>query len=168
MATGSPITKREHTRVIKLHGEGKSRNAIAKAIGRSNAAVTKIAKAEGLTFDRTTTMQATEAARADAAKLRAQLELDYLDDAQHLRRRIRQQYLVFEWGGKDHEYAEKLITEPPPTEQYRLMQASVAAANASLRIEASRGEGGVAAARSLVSEIAGFFGYGPDGEPTDA
>lgn len=167
MATGSPITKREIAKVVKLHGEGLSRNAIAKQIGRSNAAVTKIAKAQGLSFDRTTTMQATEAAKADAAKLRAQLELDYLADAQRLRAQLWKPAKAFNFGGKDNTYNETELDEPVFSDKLKIMQASVAATNASLRIEASRGEGGVAAARSLVADIASFFGYGAEPEPAE-
>ncbi|MFM9596582.1 hypothetical protein ACKI1J_42685 [Streptomyces scabiei] len=43
-----PITERGRERVRRLHHEGKSRNAIARAIGQSAASVSKIANAESL------------------------------------------------------------------------------------------------------------------------
>ncbi|MFI1727585.1 hypothetical protein [Streptomyces sp. NPDC020489] len=45
-----PITERDHEQVRRLHTEGKSRNANARAIGRSAPAVSKIAGLEGPTF----------------------------------------------------------------------------------------------------------------------
>lgn len=160
-----PLTDVEVARIAELHAAGATRNDIAKDLGRSGDTITRHCKKVGLTFDRAATMAATEAKKADAAKLRADLELDYLDDAQHLRKRIRAQYLVFEWGGKDHDYAEKQISEPPPSEQLKLMQASVAASNASLRIEQARSDGGITAARSLVDDLLVGFGFKqPDAE----
>lgn len=157
----NPLTKAEIARIAKMHADGKTRNDIAKALGRSGSTISAYCKRTGLTFDRATTAAATAAKKADAAALRAQLELDYLDDAQHLRRRIRATFLVFEWGGKDHMYAEKEISEPPPADQLKLMQASVAASNASLRIEQARSDGGVLAAKSLVTDLAAHFGLAP-------
>ncbi|MFD9863483.1 helix-turn-helix domain-containing protein [Streptomyces alboflavus] len=77
-----PITDRDHEAVRRLHGEGKSRNQIARAIGRGAATVSKIAAAEGLTFSGGARVAAaTEAHRADAAARREQLADDALDGA---------------------------------------------------------------------------------------
>lgn len=154
-----PITPAERKRIIALHGEGKTRNAIAKEAGVSGDTVTKVVRAAGLTFDRTMTLQATEAKKADAAKLRAQLELDLLDDARRLREQLWQPAKAFNFGGKDNTYNETELAEPVFADKLKLVQAATSAINTALRIEAARGEGGVAAARSLVADLAEFFGH---------
>ncbi|MFD9789640.1 helix-turn-helix domain-containing protein [Streptomyces sp. NPDC059070] len=77
-----PITDRERKAVRRLHAEGKSRNAIAREIGRGAATVSKIAAAEGLTFaGGARVAAATEAHRQDAAARREQLADESLDGA---------------------------------------------------------------------------------------
>ncbi|MFD9069502.1 helix-turn-helix domain-containing protein [Streptomyces lasiicapitis] len=78
----NPISERDCTNVRQLHSEGKSRNEIARRIGRSAATVSKIARQEGLTFaGGARVAAATEARRADAAARRDQLADDALDGA---------------------------------------------------------------------------------------
>lgn len=78
----APITDADRARVRHLHAEGKSRNAIARAIERSAATVSKIAAHEGLAFSGGARVAAaTEARRADAAARREQLAEDSLDAA---------------------------------------------------------------------------------------
>ncbi|WP_439675991.1 helix-turn-helix domain-containing protein [Embleya sp. MST-111070] len=70
-----PITDEDRHRVCMLHAAGRSRNEIAREIGRSGSTVSKIAAAEGLTFDRAaTTAPAVEARRADLAAVRLDLQ----------------------------------------------------------------------------------------------
>ncbi|MCQ8829848.1 helix-turn-helix domain-containing protein [Streptomyces malaysiensis] len=77
-----PITNRDREQVRRLHAEGKSRNAIARATGRSAATVSKIAREEGLTFSGGARVAAaTEARRADAAARRELLADEALDGA---------------------------------------------------------------------------------------
>ncbi|MER5759582.1 helix-turn-helix domain-containing protein [Streptomyces sp. NPDC002082] len=77
-----PIRERDREQVRRLHSEGKSRNQIARLTGRSAATVSKIAKAEGLTFSGGARVAAaTEARRADAAARREQLADEALDGA---------------------------------------------------------------------------------------
>ncbi|MBI0374740.1 helix-turn-helix domain-containing protein [Streptomyces albiflaviniger] len=77
-----PITERDREQVRRLHAEGKSRNAIARVIGRSAATVSKIAREEGLTFaGGARVAAATEARRADAAARRELLADEALDGA---------------------------------------------------------------------------------------
>lgn len=105
-----PITGRDHEQVRRLHAEGKSRNAIARAIGRSAATVSKIAGQEGLTFSGGARVAAaTEARRADAAARRELLADEALDGA------LRQVERV---GGsdsardaRDHATAARALTE---------------------------------------------------------
>ncbi|MFI5686775.1 helix-turn-helix domain-containing protein [Streptomyces sp. NPDC051636] len=77
-----PIRERDREAVRRLHAEGKSRNQIARSIGRSAATVSKIAREEGLTFTGGARVAAaTEARRADAAARRELLADEALDGA---------------------------------------------------------------------------------------
>ncbi|GGM65104.1 hypothetical protein GCM10012275_39560 [Longimycelium tulufanense] len=68
-----PITDADRERVRVLHAEGKSRNEIARQIGRSVSTVTGIARALGLSFDRSKTAAATAARQIDNRARRAEL-----------------------------------------------------------------------------------------------
>ncbi|WP_371677927.1 helix-turn-helix domain-containing protein [Streptomyces sp. NBC_01276] len=77
-----PITDADREAVRRLHAEGRSRNAIARDLGRGAATVSKIAAAEGLTFSGGARVAAaTDARRADGAVRREQLADDALDGA---------------------------------------------------------------------------------------
>ncbi|WP_330261801.1 helix-turn-helix domain-containing protein [Streptomyces sp. NBC_00539] len=77
-----PITDADRAAVRRLHAEGKSRNHIARELGRGAATVSKIAAAEGLTFSGGARVAAaTDARKADASARREQLADDALDGA---------------------------------------------------------------------------------------
>ncbi|MEU2393984.1 helix-turn-helix domain-containing protein [Streptomyces sp. NPDC007369] len=105
-----PIRERDREQVRRLHAEGKSRNAIARAIGRSASTVSKIAADEGLAFSGGARVAAaTEARRADSAARRELLADEALDGA------LRQ---VEQAGGaesardaRDHATAARALTE---------------------------------------------------------
>lgn len=162
------ITEAQRQQILDLHAAGTSRNDIARQVGVSGSTVTKTVTDAGGTFDRTATTAATEARKADAAALRAQLELDYLEDAQRLRAQLWQPCKAFNFGGKDNTYAETNLTEPVFADKLKIMQASTTATAASLRIEAARADGGLTAARSLVDNLLVGFGFKqPDTDPED-
>lgn len=50
MAPSTPLTAAEKRRIRAMHDAGESRNAIAKALGRSNGAITKHCQDMGLVF----------------------------------------------------------------------------------------------------------------------
>jgi ParB-like chromosome segregation protein Spo0J len=87
MAAGLPLTDDDRRRVAELHAEGKTRNQIAKTIGRAPSTISKLAAELGLDFDRARTRAATEAKRTDAKARRAQLGLDALVNADGMQRR---------------------------------------------------------------------------------
>ncbi|MET3984204.1 helix-turn-helix domain-containing protein [Streptomyces sp. PvR034] len=77
-----PITDTDREAVRRLHSEGKSRNQIARELGRGAATVSKIAAAEGLTFSGGARVAAaTDARTADASARRERLADDALDGA---------------------------------------------------------------------------------------
>lgn len=95
-----PVSAEERARLRQLHAKGLGRNAIAAELGRSAGTVTKLAAEMGLSFDRAPTVAATAAAKADAAALRAALNLDYLADAQRLRQQVWQPHEYVDHGGR--------------------------------------------------------------------
>lgn len=68
-----PIDDDERARIVELIRAGVPRNEIARQTKRSPDTISRIAAAAGLTFDRTVTQKATEAAKVDAAARRADL-----------------------------------------------------------------------------------------------
>lgn len=153
-----PWTDAETARLQQLHGQGLSLNAIATDMGRSPSVTHRHAKALGLSFERSQTAAANEARRVDAAARRLQLELDLLEDAQHIRARIRQPLLYFDWGGKDHDYAEKQVEEPTPGDQLKLMQAVGAAIDRSIKIAEHETGAGVERVKSMFAAMGEALG----------
>jgi predicted transcriptional regulator len=168
MAATRAWTDQDDTKLRAHHATGKSLSEIAREMNRSKATISTRAAALELSWDRAQTAAATEAHRADAARLRAQLELGLLQDAQHIRARLRAPMVYFEWGGKDHDYAEKAVDEPTPTDQLKLMQAAGAAIDRSLRISTHDSGGDLEQSRSMVTDLAHALGVDltlPDEEP---
>lgn len=105
-----PITNADRKAVHLLHAKGKSRNAIAREIGRGAATVSKIAAAEGLTFaGGARVAAATEVTRADAAARREQLADDALDGA--LGQVARTAAAESARDARDHATAARALTE---------------------------------------------------------
>lgn len=80
-----PIPADERQAIIEAIKAGRPRNEIAAEFKRGGGTVTRIAQAEGLSFDRSATEVATEARRADNAAKRADLIGGMYEDAQRLR-----------------------------------------------------------------------------------
>lgn len=83
-----PVTEAEERRVIELHGQGLSRAAIAREVGRAPSTVGRIASAAGIEFDRSKTKRATEAKRADNRSRRADLISGAYSEALKILRRM--------------------------------------------------------------------------------
>ncbi|MBF8193269.1 helix-turn-helix domain-containing protein [Nonomuraea sp. K274] len=115
----------------------KSRNQIARDHNVSVGTVTNIAKRAGLTtaFDRSATKNATEAAKADNAALRAATSRRLLVKANELLDQMDQPHLAFNFGGKDNTYNEKQLPKPPVSDLRNLMTAAAVAVDKHLVIE---------------------------------
>jgi IS30 family transposase len=135
VATNNPLTKRELDRIRAMHGEGKTRNDIAKALGRSASTITAACNKMGLSFDRTKTAAATKAKVLDAKAKRAQLMNDLLDDAEKLRQQLWAPTKIFSFGGKDNTYAERKVDRPPFKDQRDIVNAVSTTITASLRLD---------------------------------
>ncbi len=140
MAATNPLTPAERKRIAKLHGEGKTRNDIARALGRSASTITKACRALGLSFDRTATKAATEAKVADAKAKRADIMNGLLDDVQKLRDQLFSAAIVFSFGGKENTYNERPVAEPPARDKRDLMGSISLALNASMRLDDHDGD----------------------------
>lgn len=82
------LSDAQREQIIDLARAGRKRNEIAREVGVSPSTVSRLAQAEGLTFDRTQTEKATKAHVADAKARRATLSLDMLGDLETARLRI--------------------------------------------------------------------------------
>lgn len=153
MAKPDPISDDDKRRVRDLHAAGESRNAIAEAIGRSGATVSKIAKELGLSFNREGVKAATEAKVADAKARRAALMLDLLEDAQKLRKRLWVDTTYIDHGGRDFTKAEWTQPEPTAADKLKLIQAASTAINSSLRLDERDGDGSNETVGSLLGDL---------------
>lgn len=74
MPTGKPVTPETRARVIELAGQpGWGRNRIAREVGISGGAVTRIAQDEGISFDWRETELATRARQIELGAMRSDL-----------------------------------------------------------------------------------------------
>lgn len=152
---GRPIDDRDREQVRRLHAKGKSRNEIAKTIGRSPSTVSKIAASldPPLTFDRAAEVAvATQVRRADLAARRTALAVTLHDIAERELAKMTEPHLYFEWGGKDHTYAQKWQDEPTPADRRTMMATAGAALDRSLKLAPSRDEAGERS-RSVIGRL---------------
>jgi hypothetical protein len=135
VALGAPLTDEDRDRIAELHAQGLSRNAIAEQLGRSAGVVSKICKQLGLSFDRSATKAAVEAAVVDAKAKRAQLANDLLDDAAKIRAQLWERCRVYSFGGRDNAYNETWHERPDFAAQLKIVQTVGVALDKVLRIE---------------------------------
>jgi transposase-like protein len=153
MAAAKPLTDQDRQRVAALHAAGRTRNEIAREIGRSGATVSKLARELGLSFDRTATAAATEAKVLDAKARRAALMLELLDDAARLRSQMFAPTVVHAFGGKENTYAAAEIPEPTFADKRNIMQATATAISTSLRLDQHDGDGTTDSVGSLLGSL---------------
>ena len=162
-----PVTDHDRAEVRRLHGEDKTRNAIARELGRSGRTISRIADELGLSFDRAATRQATEAKKADAAARRAALALDLLGDAERMRAQLWTATKIYNFGGRDNTYNEETVTEPPFADKLKILQSVNIAVDKALRLdEYDSGNAGTAGSLlgSLFADLQRKHGTG---DPTD-
>lgn len=131
----TPISTAQRRQVLALHADGQGRNEIARTVGIALGSVTKIVSEAGLNFDRTATVAATAAAKADARARRAELGRLLLEDAHRLREQVWTPTTVFNFGGKDNTYEEHLMPKPPTGDLRNLMVIAATAIDKHLVLE---------------------------------
>lgn len=135
MAARDPLTDVEKSKIRELHAAGKSRNDIARELGRGMNTISRACAAMQLDFVRTRTAAATEARKQDAKAMRAQLMIDLLADADRLRQQMFEPAHAFNFGGKDNDYNERTLTEPTFADKRNIVQAVSTAVSTSIRLD---------------------------------
>ncbi|MEY9837430.1 helix-turn-helix domain-containing protein [Streptacidiphilus sp. EB103A] len=149
-----PVTEADRTEILRRHGAGESRNAIARAVGRSGETVSKVVAAKGLTFERGPEVAAaTEAKLTDLAARRAKLALDLQSDAERLREQLWKPAKVYAFGGKENTYEQVIHPEPPFSDKRAIMSTVATAVDRSLKLEPVKDENGADAVGSLLGGL---------------
>jgi len=139
--------------VRELHGQGFSRNAIAREINRSPATVSKIAKGLGLEFDRSSTKEATAAVVADAASRRTALVSEMIDKAAELVSQISGPYTAV-FPDKEGNAVETPLARITPGAARDLCSAVSSLSASILRLSSVPASDGAAEARSMLGDLA--------------
>ncbi|MGW3690280.1 helix-turn-helix domain-containing protein [Streptomyces sp. NPDC005125] len=148
-----PIDDTDRAAVRKEHAAGKSRNQIAKAIKRSTSTVSKIADELGLSFDRAAEVAtATAVRKADLAARRTAFAERLQDIAEREADKMHAPQLYWEWGGKDHAYAQKLADEPIPADRRAIMSTIATAVDRSLKLVPPKDDG-AQQSRSVIGDL---------------
>lgn len=149
-----PITDTDRDQVRRLHAEGKSRNEIARTIGRSGSTVSKIARELDLSFERgPEVVAATEARRMDLAARRQQLAEALHQDAERLRAQLWAPCTIGAFGGKDNEWSQVDLDRPPFAEQRQILAATSIAVDKSLKLAPAEGGEGAEQVRSMLGTL---------------
>jgi len=137
----SPLSGVERARILELHGQGVTRNAIAREVGRSPGTVSTVVRDAGLSFERGPEVAAATAAKTvDNAARRARLEELLLEDALRLREQLWRPALVYNFGGKDNSYEERTLPQPDFSGQNAIMRTVGTAIDKAVRLaEVGRG-----------------------------
>jgi hypothetical protein len=106
--------------IARLHAEGKGRNEIARELELSSSVVSYSAKVQGLKFDGSQVLMATEVRRREAQDRRAILSVALLDDVEKLRERLFAPLKYTQYGGKNFERRDDLLDQPMPQDQASL------------------------------------------------
>lgn len=169
MARGQPVTDADRARIRVLHAQGLGRNAIAREVGISPAAVTYACAAMNLTFARTAVAAANEARVVDLKARRLALVDRAYSRAEFLYRRLEApkfKALTKDFGGG--ESAETLDFVPTQNER-DLAQAITTHLGAAAKLELQDADQGVSDAKSLLADLGKALGIGvvEPAEPVD-
>ncbi|MFI9598925.1 hypothetical protein ACIHCX_03420 [Streptomyces sp. NPDC052043] len=137
----------------ELHSQGLGRNAISREMGITNSVVSRTAAYLGLKFDRSKMRAATAARIADLEERRSLLAEDLVGDAEKLRSQMWEPQLYWDWGGKDHDYDEKLADQPTPADKRALMGAAGLAIDRSLKLAPAETSSDVEGAKSMLGSL---------------
>jgi hypothetical protein len=150
---GTPITDEDRAEIIRLHGEGKGRNEIARITGRAQRTVSVICAEEGLVFDVSMTEDATRHRVAQLAALRADTAVDLHLDALRLTQSMWEPATIYNFGGKDNSFNFENVDEPPAIDKKNLMAAAGIALEKSMRLVPPAAETGEDDARSMLGKM---------------
>lgn len=100
-------------RARELHAAGSSCNAIARDLGCAASTVSRWAKGEGLSFDRSKTAAAVAAHTVDLAAGRIRLAEKMLAASEDMLDVIDGPYEVYNFGGKDNTFESRVLDSAP-------------------------------------------------------
>nr|WP_280116204.1 helix-turn-helix domain-containing protein [Leucobacter viscericola] len=103
----------KRARMHELHAEDLSLSAIARELGVAKSTVSRWAKEDNLSFDRSQTADAVAAKSIDLAAGRQRLAEKMLAASEAMLDRIDDPYLVYNFGGKDNDYKEHELESAP-------------------------------------------------------
>src|SRR5690348_3013684 len=150
-----PVTEADRAEILRRHAAGESRNAIARAVGRSGETVSKTVAAAGLSFERGPEVAAATTAKlTDLAARRAKLALDLQSDAERLREQLWKPHTYFDWGGKDHDFDTHTVPEPMPADKRSISGALSTLIDRSLKPSPPAAATGAAAAKTMLGALA--------------
>jgi hypothetical protein len=163
-----PLTEQERAEIRRRHAAGESRNAIAKALGRSGSTISGVIADQGGSFARgPEVVAATEARKTDLAARRAKLAEKLQDDAERLREQMWEPHTYFDWGGKDHDFDTHTAPEPTPADKRALISAVATAIDRSMKLVPPVDETGEDAARSMLGALAAGIAHFAGTDPPE-
>ena len=168
MTAGRPVTVEQRARAIELIQQGVARNAIARELMLAPSAITRIARDEGLTFERATmTASAVAARQADLKARRVELIDELVSKAQDHLARVDQPFVAFNFGGRDNDYNEHELPAPPPAEVLNLHRAASIALKDARELIRDDDDQGVAEAESMLMNLILELGLHEDADDDD-
>jgi len=155
MAQGRPVEPDVRARIIELAEAGMSRNAVAREVRVSPSTVSKVASEcePPLVFDRSMSASAVAAHQADAKARRAAIQDLLISKAEDFIASLDDQFLVFNFGGKDNDYAEHMLNGPPTGDILNLMRSTSLALKEARDLRKDDDDEGVAEAESLLMNL---------------
>ena len=151
------ITDADRERVRTLHAEGKTRNDIARAINRSPSTVTGIARALGLSFDRSATAAATHARQVDNRARRAAIVARLYFRAEHVLGRLEADRYTFT-ATTVHGIETKVLDHVPAPDEKALASAMSTHLGAAARLEQVDADKGTDGVKSMLGGLAVALG----------
>ncbi|TCO64374.1 helix-turn-helix domain-containing protein [Actinocrispum wychmicini] len=151
------ITDADRDRVRELHAAGKTRNDIARAIGRSPSTVTGIARSLGLSFDRSATAAATHARQVDNRARRTEIVGRLYGRAERVLARLEAPTYTFT-ATTVHGIETKTLDHVPAPDEKALASATSTHLAAAARLEQIDADKGSEGAKSMLGGLAVALG----------
>jgi hypothetical protein len=152
-----PLTDAKRAEILRLHGQGLSRNEIVRRSGVSAGSVTKICKEAGAAFDRSQTKDATEAKKVDLAEARMNLAYRLNTAALDMLDMLDKPFEVFNFGGKDNKFASQVLTSVPVEARRTIITSTAIVFDKITRI-VEKDDGGLKQVVGVLDVLAGNLG----------
>lgn len=149
----SPVTPELRARMKALAAEGLGRNAIAREVGVDGGTVTKYAKRDGYSFDRTQTALAVMARQIDLAEIRQTLARKFLMVADESLDAFHGPVKLGNFGGSMNTWNETLLDQPTFEQRKTLVATAQAAARSGYELLKADAEAGSTVALSMVAGL---------------